>query len=57
MQDLHPISSEKIMKLIKTAVYELNNGHEGKSLSKLDVNWGAYDLMNQKIEAALAGLF
>lgn len=48
------VSSSEIIKLVKEAVLALNRD-DGKPLTpKLRVDWGAYDVMNRKIEQALA---
>lgn len=47
-------SSQEIVKLLQEAV-RLLNGDDGKPLTpKLVIDWGAYNVMNKKIEQALA---
>lgn len=53
LKDRGVVSSQEIVKLIKAAVQALNQGSGGNVSARLPVDWGAYDVMNRKIEAAL----
>lgn len=46
-------SSREVMEQIKAAVQALNQDSGGSASVRLPVDWGAYDVMNRKIEAAL----
>lgn len=53
VQKADNVSSQGILNLIKDAVYTLNQDKTGQTALKLTVDWGAYDIMNRKIEGAL----
>ena len=53
LKDRGVVSSQEIVKLLKTAVQALNQDSGGNVSARLTVDWGAYDVMNRKIEAAL----
>lgn len=48
------VSSQEIAELLREAVRLLNQDHRKTLTPKLTVDWGAYHVMNQKIEWALA---
>ncbi len=48
------VSSQEIVKMIKAAVQALNQDSGTNTAARLTVDWGAYDIMNRKIEEALA---
>lgn len=54
LRDKGVVSSQEIVKLIKAAVQALNQDSGTNTATKLTIDWGAYDIMNQKIEDALA---
>ena len=53
LKDRGVVSSQEIVKLLKAAVQALNQDSGGNVSARLPVDWGAYDVMNRKIEAAL----
>ena len=53
LKDRGVVSSKEIVKLLKAAVQTLNQDSGGTVSARLAVDWGAYDVMNRKIEAAL----
>ncbi|MCI9118555.1 MAG: hypothetical protein HFF32_02700 [Flavonifractor sp.] len=53
LKDRGVVSSQEVVKLLKTAVQTLNQDSGGTVSARLAVDWGAYDVMNRKIEAAL----
>ena len=53
LKDRGVVSSQEIVKLLKTAVQALNQDGGGNVSARLTVDWGAYDVMNRKIEATL----
>lgn len=56
LREKNGVSSQEIITLLKDAVHLLNQD-DGKPLTpKLTIDWGAYDVMNKKIEQALAEL-
>lgn len=52
LRNIGGVSSQEIMQLIKSAVQALNQDGNGNA-ARIVVDWGAYDAMNQKIQAAL----
>lgn len=56
LMDRGVVSSQEIVKLLKAAVQALNQDSGRNVSARLPVDWGAYDVMNRKIEAALAGV-
>ena len=53
LKDRGVVSSQEVVKLLKAAVQTLNQDSGGTVSARLAVDWGAYDVMNRKIEAAL----
>lgn len=54
LQEKGRVSSQEILKLLRNAVLLLNQDH-GKPLTpKLAIDWGAYRVMNEKIELSLS---
>lgn len=56
LMDRGVVSSQEIVKLLKAAVQALNQDSGRNVSARLPVDWGAYDVMNRKIEAALVGV-
>lgn len=54
LKDKGGVSSQEIVKLLQDAVFQLNRDDGGPLTPKLAVDWGAYNVMNKKIEQALA---
>ncbi|MDE6589460.1 MAG: hypothetical protein K2K53_03755, partial [Oscillospiraceae bacterium] len=56
LQDNGEVSSEEIVDLLRDAVRLLSQNGGSPLTPRLSIDWGSYDLMNQKIEQALSEL-
>lgn len=56
LQENGEVSSREIVDLLREAVRLLGQSDGGPLTPKLAIDWGSYDLMNQKIEQALSEL-